>query len=127
MARIVESWNGNTNVLITEKLNNYVGVMRWVGLDIPETVMTVREASKLRKDVRAKGYDAIVLVTFENRPVRHTAPECAFCAARPVTGEYDCDGWHWNASCDSPQCTLGDVRSGRKNISASNRARGFDS
>jgi len=56
-----------------------------------------------------------------------SAPLCSWCAARPAVGEMDCDGWYWTSRCGSPQCkATGDVRIGRRNLSASNRARGFD-
>ncbi len=109
---------------VSEKRNDYVGVIRWEsGINIPEKVTTVKEAREIKD--KFKDYPDLVSVTFENRPDWINVPECSYCAARPVTGEYDCDGFHWNVTCDSPQCKQGDIRRGRKNISASNRARGL--
>lgn len=122
MARVMD-FDGNRNrPYVSEMRNRYVAVVTIAGTEETMSFRTVRTRG-LRE--LANEYPNLVTVTYENRPRAVFIPECAFCAARPVTGEYDCDGFSWNASCDSDQCKTGDVRRGRRNVSASNRARGF--
>lgn len=84
-----------------------------------------RDARELR-DLAAKHPD-LVSVTYLNRRYVAVYPLCAFCGSRPQTQEWDCDGLHYTSTCEDEQCQHGDVRRGSRNISASNRARGFDS
>lgn len=125
MARIIENGNGFNGVYMTEIRNNYVNVMYIDGKFV--RIIPNAEAVSLKRHIRENGHENIVRVVVENRRERITVPECAFCAARPQTGEYDCDGFHYTSSCDSEQCKPADVRKGRRNLSASSRARGFDS
>lgn len=124
MARIVRSDEyGYPEVYIRETRNNYVAIMTVNGnaQDIP-----VDQVSGLRKLISEHNVSHAISVKVENRPYVIDVPECSYCAARPVVGEMDCDGFYWRATCETEQCNPGDVRRGRHNLSASNRARGFD-
>ena len=109
---------------IRETRSEYVGIMSINGRDheiSPDQVVHLRKII-----ARNPGSEEHISAKIVKRRVTTERPECSYCAARPVTGEYDCDGFHWNATCDSDQCVKVDVRRGRRNLSASSRARGLD-
>lgn len=107
---------------IWETRTHYVGVMSVNGKDYE---ISLDQVVRLRKTI-ARNPNEEISVKIVKHQVTTERPECSYCAARPVTGDYDCDGFHWNAKCDSDQCIPTDVRRGRRNLSASLRARGFD-